>query len=756
MAEVEKPTATPPTDIPLATPPSASELESPTTDVAGADVEPGTSPTQEPNSNSHPHDSEYDTASDLEGGEDYDDEESGSGSASGSGSEEETETDDEDEDVGSETDDGEADHAQDRSIADSEAQKKVDEDRSNPQYIPKRGTFYEHDDRTAETEGDVLVEPENGAGQVPPEPNGELNGLAAAGATPAGQTPQISQASKTMRKWQPASGGDRWSHDRFEASEQAPKSRAELLQAYGYDIRNEDAPPRARRRRRYTRGPSKYSRNWEDEQAYLKASNKERKPPRPQDFPALNERKPRGPRTSSSREEKENRRTGGAGGVGVEKQQGMASSSNPNRSQERERERDREREREREREPKNRNFGRMNGGPGRQNAMEFKKSGRGQQPRDREREREQPDNRNQKQSTPRSNQQHPQQQQPQQQPQQQRQPTQQPQTPLSTTNLSQRLQQVQQRNDPSHVGSVQMHSLANQSPQQPPQPLHQEQRNAPKRYSSLRRSQQEATQHLAEQQMQQQLHLQQQQPQPSQIMIQDPHVLMQIAYQQQELQAQLQTMQLGPTATGAVAAPPKPHAPPAAAYPQAQAAPYYVTGTEPVPVPVPVPVAQAPYVNPASAAYLPTTPAAVAYAQAAPPVVPQPTPAPAQAPSAAQPAQPYQNYNTVGGTTYFVPPAQTANRPAALPQRRPTNAIPILPPSEKHKTKGGAPGAGGKEEGNSDNIDHIIDNMFVARPSAFQATGEGAAAGGGATKEDAATPPAAEQNLQPVAATGKE
>lgn len=145
----------------------------------------------------------------------------------------------------------------------------------------------------------------------------------------------------------------------------------------------------------------------------------------------------------------------------------------------------------------------------------------------------------------------------------------------------------------------------------------------------------------------------------------------------------------------------------------------------------------------------------MAYAQAAPPVVPQPTPAPAQAPPAAQAAQPYQNYNTVGGTTYFVPPAQTASRPAALPQRRPTNAIPILPPSEKHKSKAGASG-GGKEEGNSDNIDHIIDNMFVARPSAFQATGEGAAAGGGAAKDEASTPPAAEQNLQPVAATGKE
>lgn len=34
----------------------------------------------------------------------------------------------------------------------NEESKKVDddEDRSNPQYIPKRGIFYEHDDRTAD------------------------------------------------------------------------------------------------------------------------------------------------------------------------------------------------------------------------------------------------------------------------------------------------------------------------------------------------------------------------------------------------------------------------------------------------------------------------------------------------------------------------------------------------------------------------------------------------------------------------------
>ena len=44
---------------------------------------------------------------------------------------------------------------------------------------------------------------------------------------------------------------DKWSHDRFLYYDQAPKSRDELVTAYGYDIRNEEGPPRARRRRRY-------------------------------------------------------------------------------------------------------------------------------------------------------------------------------------------------------------------------------------------------------------------------------------------------------------------------------------------------------------------------------------------------------------------------------------------------------------------------------------------------------------------------
>lgn len=44
---------------------------------------------------------------------------------------------------------------------------------------------------------------------------------------------------------------DRWNHDKFNEFDQAPKSREELIAIYGYDIRNEEGPPRARRRRRY-------------------------------------------------------------------------------------------------------------------------------------------------------------------------------------------------------------------------------------------------------------------------------------------------------------------------------------------------------------------------------------------------------------------------------------------------------------------------------------------------------------------------
>ena len=125
---------------------------------------------------------------------------------------------------GAESDDGSQDGGE-RESGDGQEEDKPpkklddDEDRRNPQYIPKRGTFYEHDDRTAEETGESAVEP-------PPE-----------------------RETKEKKVWKDKE--DRWNHDRYVDDEQAPKSHDELVAVYGYDIRNEEGPPRARRRRRY-------------------------------------------------------------------------------------------------------------------------------------------------------------------------------------------------------------------------------------------------------------------------------------------------------------------------------------------------------------------------------------------------------------------------------------------------------------------------------------------------------------------------
>ncbi|XP_064105264.1 LOW QUALITY PROTEIN: protein CASC3-like [Macrobrachium nipponense] len=124
-------------------------------------------------------------------------------------------------------------------IGDENKQLDDDEDRKNPQYIPKKGTFYEHDDRTA-AEEDV---------EKPPE------------------EPTVKKEASKKKVWKE---DNKWNHDKFNEFDQAPKTREELIAVYGYDIRNEEGPPRARRRRRYGRGPNKYTRNWEDLDAYAK------------------------------------------------------------------------------------------------------------------------------------------------------------------------------------------------------------------------------------------------------------------------------------------------------------------------------------------------------------------------------------------------------------------------------------------------------------------------------------------------------
>uniref|UniRef100_A0A034VSC2 Protein CASC3 n=1 Tax=Bactrocera dorsalis TaxID=27457 RepID=A0A034VSC2_BACDO len=823
MAEVEKvsatatslPEAAAATDIPL------SEIG----EAVGNNVlEFGTSPTQEPSSNSHPHDSEYDTASDLEGGgEEYDDEEDDDDLDDESMTDGESMTDDDDDDDDDEEDGRQGNMSLEK--AEIEAQKKVDEDRSNPQYIPKRGTFYEHDDRTAEVDVDRSINLDE---------VGEMQEGGVGGSKPP-QSPTISQASKTMKKWQAASAVERWSHDRFDASEQAPKSRSELVSAYGYDIRTEDAPPRARRRRRYGRGPSKYSRNWEDESAYLKASNKERKPPRASDFPSLNERSVHKTRkTPVTREEKENRADKRSS---AEKQ---VSTSRPIPLQD-------ERRDTKVNNSKGKTFSHQANQGGRQAPMEFKQKQRnsrqinssykdsqnnrndGQYERGNNRHSANPQansgitDYNQQKTGNGKTQTHSrysqaegtygavpisgggnnhqsyqqQKQKSQLQPNQQqsstasiRQQSQQNSSP-ATSNLSQRLQQVQNRNDPSHVGSVQMHALASQNQlagqqkqlaganvvlnnqqgnqqSQAIQQISQEQRGPPKRYSSLRRSQHEA-QHITDQM--QQMHIQQQQPP---ILMQDQHMmqanLMQLYHQEnlqamQALQANQNPSQPPKSSSGYASVPTPTQGPPYANSGSTATAPgsFYVASPDVYTATAAAsPQAQPPgqYAQQAPPNYLPpssaTTPNNLAYAGGQPtattpqvagappasfgPTSSGPPPTAATATGAATPNansnfSNYQNYNTVGGTTYFVPPAQATTRPVVLPQRRPTNAIPILPPSEKNKqrpvdakdevkalaTNSASQGNAQSSApiGSAENIDHIIDNMFVQRP-AFQ------------------------------------
>lgn len=97
---------------------------------------------------SNQHESEYDTASDspsdddLQSG-DYDED-------IHSSDDDDAEEEDLNSDLGEEEEEGGEPAAEEGE--EGEEKKKVDddEDRSNPQYIPKKGTFYEHDDRTAE------------------------------------------------------------------------------------------------------------------------------------------------------------------------------------------------------------------------------------------------------------------------------------------------------------------------------------------------------------------------------------------------------------------------------------------------------------------------------------------------------------------------------------------------------------------------------------------------------------------------------
>ncbi|KAL1374846.1 hypothetical protein pipiens_004808 [Culex pipiens pipiens] len=81
----------------------------------------------------------------------------------------------------------------------------------------------------------------------------------------------------------------------LESCRTLPKCHFPCLRTWSDSLRprTEDCPPRVRRRRHYTRGFNKYTRNWEDEEVYSKSNNvnKHTRPrkslPRPEEFPEL-------------------------------------------------------------------------------------------------------------------------------------------------------------------------------------------------------------------------------------------------------------------------------------------------------------------------------------------------------------------------------------------------------------------------------------------------------------------------------------
>lgn len=189
------------------------------------------------------------------------------------------------------------------------------EDKRNPQYIPRKGPFYEHDDRINEDDAavdendhlksvsevdeidtecvklkakkkplasmklcsDEMIEDDT---ETDKAIRSSVSSEKSEVSFNAGDTrtkdngPQNEQAdlkpSRENRRKNIWESGERWSHDKFNADDQQPKTRDELINHYGYDIRGEEDAPKLQRRSKYGKGPQKYSRRSDDENAYGK------------------------------------------------------------------------------------------------------------------------------------------------------------------------------------------------------------------------------------------------------------------------------------------------------------------------------------------------------------------------------------------------------------------------------------------------------------------------------------------------------
>lgn len=107
----------------------------------------------------------------------------------------------------------------------------LDEDVKNPQYIPKKGVFYEHDDRSH----DVEDKKQSTSSDKKGEETIEVKEPSSNKKTAVQEKPTDARRNNRRQRTE----ADRWNHDLFRDEKQKPKSKTELINAYGYDIRQE-------------------------------------------------------------------------------------------------------------------------------------------------------------------------------------------------------------------------------------------------------------------------------------------------------------------------------------------------------------------------------------------------------------------------------------------------------------------------------------------------------------------------------------
>lgn len=107
----------------------------------------------------------------------------------------------------------------------------LDEDVKNPQYIPKKGVFYEHDDRShdanSKKQPSTSVKKDEEIVETKESTSSKKSGTQE-------RTTENRRGNRRQR-----TENDRWNHDLYKDEKQKPKSKSELITAYGYDIRQE-------------------------------------------------------------------------------------------------------------------------------------------------------------------------------------------------------------------------------------------------------------------------------------------------------------------------------------------------------------------------------------------------------------------------------------------------------------------------------------------------------------------------------------